>query len=111
MIFSLVMSLTSNVWTLLLRPWLLQHITLSAGITVFPKNNHGLLMQPHKNMISNLNLAISDSKNILPNANTVINLAMLPNNVLSYTPGKLQPTAPLPPKVQTSDGSLICYIT
>jgi len=64
-------------------------------------------MQPHKNMIPNLNLAISDSKNILPNANIVINLAMLPNNVLSYTPGKLQPTAPLPPKVQTSAGSLI----
>jgi hypothetical protein len=107
MIFSLVMSLTSNAWTLLLRPWSLQHITLSAGITVFHKNNHGLLMQPHKNIIPNLNLTISDSKN----ANTVINLAMLPNNVLSYTLGKLQPTAPLPPKVQTSDGSLICYIT
>jgi hypothetical protein len=57
-------------------------------------------------MIPNLNPAISDIKNIPPNANTVIHLAMLPNAVLSYTPGRLQLTAPLLLPVQISTGSL-----
>jgi hypothetical protein len=63
-------------------------------------------MQPHKNMIPNLNLAISGSRNTLPNANTVINLAMLQNTVLSYTSRRLQLTTPLLLRVQISDGSL-----
>jgi len=63
-------------------------------------------MQPHGNMIPNLNLAISGSKSILPNANTVINLAMLQNTVLSYTPGRLQLTVLLLLRVQISIGSL-----
>ena len=63
-------------------------------------------MQLHRNMIQKLNLAISGNKNILTNANIVINLAMLQNIVLSYTPGRLQPIAPLILRVQISVGSL-----